>query len=485
MSLHEDELNKQCNYMFINNVKMEEKGAVSNKISDRKTWSRKYTCITEQTSEPSEISMFKLNGELSNHENVHTDSKYYCKSCDKEFSLKVTFDLHMIDHSDGFSDSYFCDLCGQNCYDLKSVSEHIKRHIHINNEKIHVGQEEKRIFECLYCLKILSNEKQLKAHVRRLHFHSQLHHCVCCDMKFENKLDLMLHKLVHEKERKYKCGVCFRRFKRRGSLNIHYRIHTGDKAGTCTFCNKDFTQTGGLNMHMRIHTVTERNFVCLICSACFSYKSSLDTHMKTHSNRKQHFCPICQKGFSRPTCVKQHLRVHSNDKNFSCDICFRKFRYKSQLTSHRYIHTGDRPLQTCHICGKQMRGRSLQTHLERIHTVTVKLPCDLCKRVFQSQSALDKHKPIHDNKCSVCSGYFRKKKDLTQHMKRHDPANRYKCSLCSRQFVEMRSLEAHMNIHVGMKPFSCKLCNKDFVARSYLRRHEIQKHKLRVAGVAT
>ena len=74
--------------------------------------------------------------------------------------------------------------------------------------------------------------------------------------------------------------------------------------------------------------------------------------------------------------------------------------------------------------------------------------CDVCEKVFQSQSHLATHMRIHTNEkpyeCDVCDKAFRTSGGLTQHKRIHTKEKPYECHVCDKAFRQLGTLQKHM-----------------------------------------
>ena len=78
--------------------------------------------------------------------------------------------------------------------------------------------------------------------------------------------------------------------------------------------------------------------------------------------------------------------------------------------------------------------------------------CDVCEKVFQSQSHLATHMRIHTNE------------------------KPYECDVCEKRFRRSDTLKSHMRIHTNEKPYECDVCDKAFRESGQLKRHKRTQH---------
>ena len=125
-----------------------------------------------------------------------------CEYCDRQFTCKSWFTVHMRSHS------------------------------------------RERPFKCDQCLKAFGAKKSLKTHVRRVHEGEKRFKCDMCPKSFFLKNDFERHKLLHTGEKPLKCEFCAMGFISRSNLIIHLRCHTGEKPYSCDICGKAFISSG-------------------------------------------------------------------------------------------------------------------------------------------------------------------------------------------------------------------------------------------------
>jgi hypothetical protein len=86
-----------------------------------------------------------------------------------------------------------------------------------------------------------------------------------------------------------------------------------------------------------------------------------------------HVCHECGKQLSRSTTLKQHMTIHTGERLFTCGTCKRSFARKWDLTKHEEIHGGYHRFRCCFVedtstwgCGQAFRKKSdLTRHLRR------------------------------------------------------------------------------------------------------------------------
>lgn len=103
----------------------------------------------------------------------------------------------------------------------------------------------------------------------------------------------------------------------------------------CSICNKGYHSSSNLKKHEETkHFYVETND-----------ENEIEHPKKTQQNFKNKQlgieCKMCNKFFKRQG-YGTHMRIHIKEKKqFLCDICKKSFQKNSHLERHRRIHTGE------------------------------------------------------------------------------------------------------------------------------------------------
>ncbi|XP_049434503.1 zinc finger protein 664-like isoform X25 [Epinephelus fuscoguttatus] len=148
------------------------------------------------------------------------------------------------------------------------------------------------------------------------------------------------------------------------------------------------------------------------------------------------------------------INLNTGKKPLKCDICGKVFEYKSKLQRHLNSHTGEKQF-SCKTCGKGVSDTSaLSAHI-RTHTGEKPFLCKTCGKRFNDASVLKSHIRIHTGEkphtCKICGRGFRRNGDLLVHMRTHSGEKPYTCKTCGKHFRSSNNLTGHMRTHTGVK----------------------------------
>ena len=156
--------------------------------------------------------------------------------------------------------------------------------------------------------------------------------------------------------------------------------------------------------------------------------------------------------------------------------CFNHFYQLVQLILNLRIFLTRKPFFICF----QLRLNPTVKRLNSRASVNLKvtsLPCPFCKLVFSKKAQLHEHlSEIHAIKsqivCQVCQKVFKTNSGLELHMAIHNGKARYSCTVCGHPCSSTTQLEGHMNKHRGIKPHKCPICPAAFSYSHGLSSHQ-------------
>ena len=194
-----------------------------------------------------------------------------------------------------------------------------------------------------------------------------------------------------------------------------------------------------LKFHRKFDRIEEKKafFQKLLCSVCgrkFKTVSALLNHSKFHKTERAKLllktpsesrqCNVCLKVFNSASTQKIHQRSHV-DLPFACSVCSKRFPSFSGLRVHSRIQHSEYMSHVCVNCGETFQlHHVLLEHIKKKHFIErQKFACQYCDKVFEQESALQKHSVIHIKNvlyiCTQCNKPFQNKQNLMTHMSIH------------------------------------------------------------------
>ena len=243
----------------------------------------------------------------------------------------------------------------------------------------------KRTEHCLFCMVKVSDSGALYDHIKK--YHSK-----------KKGADDILNRLSQEKL--IPCDDCGRHLKSYRVLQQHRKqMHCNIGSTQCPHCDKTLKSHYYLRNHIwRLHSNPTRRFLCHLCPASFKVQGYLSEHLKHVHTSNIYKCNQCNQTFTSDKYLRNHkLRVHKGQQH-QCPDCERSFSV----------------------------GANLRRHIQLVHTKSNEHhECSECKKTFSLKSNLKEHvNSVHLKKftfvCKHCNEGFRRKKELTTHLKMHE-----------------------------------------------------------------
>lgn len=449
--------------------------------------------------------------------------RFECPRCDYAGLSLYALRNHFVVHTD--ETPYYCSLCGTSARSRETVRRHIALHHESAADGV-VKMKEGSIFElkrpwesmgffdvenCNSLPRDYSGAKPACVSVSG----EVLYQCPGCPKKLPRG-KLLIHSVVHTKERPYSCQYCNTDFAQKGNVLQHIRnMHPGkDVEAGCLlkedtlfakqfkgiFEKKEVTAAETVQGAIDAGTVAQRyidifltrssrKLTCTQCAMKCDTSDDMKEHMKVHRFRATHpfVCEECGNSFMTEFQMESHKYVHREDRPFSCDVCGFKFKTEQYLKKHK-----NRAKCTIRIVPKVNPIRIVATApgtkmAGRLRVVTKREPltfhsCQRCDKQFRTQRGLKRHMTNHaamdDTELSEGEVVeereeqkptMKKIKKLNTHVKWEES---HKCPECPRRFGSSNALTKHHEwAHSKVLQVRCKRCKKGFSNLLLLSRH--------------
>jgi len=315
--------------------------------------------------------------------------------------------------------------------------------------------------------------------------------CHNCDIKFIDCQDFNAHSrnkhgivnpiLENVKQGHGKpgqCPICGKVYGSRSMLQHHIVLHTNKEAYQCDICHKNLQSPHSLKYHKKIHSGSSHpsflyknhhDSICELCGRVFPFKGDLKKHMKkSHKDRD----PTSDEKFSCSKCSKTFDSLAGRNNHYSkCQEERMELNEHNGLKNHKF---NKRIFVKKKICGTARYYNYRYKYHKRPPTVK----CQICPRMFHSQSQLkdhlNTHKGIKPYKCIYCYKCFASKNQQVNHQKIHGE-KKFSCDICSRKFIRKANMLIHYRTHTGERPFPCKVCGFRFRQQGDMNKH-LQRH---------
>ena len=249
----------------------------------------------------------------------------------------------------------------------------------------------------------------------------------------------------------------------------------------------------------------EKKEQCKVCGKKFCDYTGLFDHVRKRHQKIEDFqkyldelkelkvvqCELCGQNFADRTLLHAHEdREHRQNAIVECYRCNKCFRNIVNLRNHvRSVHVlkGDKS-KLCHLCPAKFKWAvTLKQHIDEIHEGNKHAKCQLCGKMFYSNSQLRRHERchgLHKSKfviCQQCGKQFLFAHNLKRHVETMHGARQevFHCSYCGKGFRSKNSMVTHVQlVHFNLYSFSCKECQSTFPRSKFLIDHMSSVHNI-------
>ncbi|RZC32448.1 zinc finger protein 271-like [Asbolus verrucosus] len=394
---------------------------------------------------------------------------YTCEVCGKQFFGKSRFDHHMELHA-GIK-KYSCDLCAKKFLTMT----YLKVHRDLNHHKELYGFE--MTYVCQECGRKFTFERSLRRHLSTIHKIGE--------------------------DRTVSCPVCFKKISNNYNLKVHMRMHTGEKTNVCESCGKGYHTYKSYKKHVLTHhpgkVPVPKTEPKSLPKILVKLEDSNDVELRLKATRVLRTRTILKEDsdedYKPPT---EHRSRTRKGKTWTCRKCLAEYTTRRALTEHRKTHKSDEQEQqtykydsnlevyVCNTCSAEFQDKEeAQAHITKNHIETYS--CDDCEKRFSNPYNFSCHMQQHDEKqmysCPLCSYITPRRTCILTHINRmHYHKFYYYCKTCGKGFNDSLRFKEHDNEHLGVKPFVCVVCTKSFVYSRYLFLHQLRYHTVGIEG---
>jgi len=334
-----------------------------------------------------------------------------------------------------------CDHCRLKFAEKVSLDEHVT-----DAHDIFLGK--KKVYTCKFCEDEFKDKEKYKEHKNVKHKYD----CSKCELKFTSSSKLEEHSLEEHKQKKSKnlkkltcnfCGlVCDKKFDMPSCKDYYLKHVATPHKFSCKRCDFRFTVKGKLDKHMiEVHTGESSGFECKLCGYYFSHKKLFDDHeTKTHRYKcRDHNCPnkFISEDQLEKHCMKKHQDLVAQpvrkERDYNCNLCGRVFKSDSRLESHLTI----KHEFGCKYCPRRYTvDVALSEHIKTVHKIE--------DRRERERKGVKAEPPKRSKNAFVCSKCRQEKRTIQEYRQHIQMSHSYTCNYCHLKFTMKSYLDVHM-----------------------------------------
>ena len=386
-----------------------------------------------------------------------------CKLCDKSFTERRSFNVHMLTHR---SKRHFLDRTtstGHNCENIFEAEETLNNHLHIQSST-EVNAD---------VTPVISDQHDIDSTGTALE--RKTYQCKKCKETFELKPEYTKHLRRHGFI--YDCSQCGEVLTQNGQLTFNLAVKTWERSYHCEHCGKTFALKGKLNVQANNLL---KSYLYDQSGKTSSEKNSSGSHLSTQTeNTIQEQERIDSRVEIDNICseIQAHGKSESTEESYLCDKCNKVFLTNDNLTDHLFAHK-DIPYR----CGQCCKAFTLETEYTKHLSSHGPFHCSLCSKTFENTDELTLHfrahegkKPLYCDKCNKIT--FTEKRNLTI-SEILSGVKRFQCDQCHKSFMRNDHLRNRLRASSRENPFQCDQCDKKYTAKSSLMTHHGRHHSV-------
>uniref|UniRef100_A0A8D8U5K9 Zinc finger and SCAN domain-containing protein 10 n=1 Tax=Cacopsylla melanoneura TaxID=428564 RepID=A0A8D8U5K9_9HEMI len=217
----------------------------------------------------------------------YPNNKIQC--CNREYINYAKYRKHIASHSK----TWPCKVCSMKCESMVLLQDHVT--------ECHT--------QCKECGYVAKNYQDHTKHTQQAHGQDVV--CVVCNLMFNTRKELMIHK-----------------------RQFHWEEVAGengkqDLPEPVLCCGRTFIKKENLKRHTAKHQDT----ICKTCGDMLKSKLALLSHNATH-HRQGVECGFCHKTFTNADSLKYHMLRHTQGRQFNC-ACGLSFYTEADMHKHQ------------------------------------------------------------------------------------------------------------------------------------------------------
>lgn len=435
--------------------------------------------------------------------------EYKCAKCDRLYSSKKSLDRHTLTHTEK---KFKCDDCDKEFFCLEKLLKHVN---------LHKTKEKSKPVSCRICNKSFRKTDTM---VRHLNVHKKANpkevFCILKEIRDKRRSENILepsdesHNIVTGKnagtatddgKSRSKYDGTTRELRKRNvraehrdsdllnsdSSNDRFEPSSDASYYHCEHCGKRYSSERALQRHVLAHD--ERKYVCNVCNMKFFRQDRLKSHQDRYGHDESKVCSEPQKPPDDKSAIKlinswirEELDSDNEGKGFPCKLCGKSYDTKKSLLKHQVNAHETKRSAYCANCGEVCRCASGNDRAEKVGSPSQKskpYTCEECNKSFEKEIKLQRHLRIHERAkeqqdanfkrflCHICSKTFRQNTGLMFHMRTHTGYKPHVCKYCGRGFTSNSNCINHERTHTGDRPFVCQYCSAAFAKSCTLKAH--------------
>ena len=217
----------------------------------------------------------------------------------------------------------------------------------------------------------------------------------------------------------------------------------------CYVCETVCESKAKLNSHVQLHTVVE-------CEDCHKFigKGTITGHIRKCKDlpRKVHSCDQCNYETVWPKCLQEHKKRVHEEGGYPCNICRKVFDSQDTLLRHKEVHSGGD--FSCPDCDKTFKHLKTKDRHHRLHHNMIR--SDFGFMILeQGQVTTTAKKSGFDCTAEGCDKHFRNRRDLDRHIARYHVVKvssssrrkTYECDSCPHVCYDSSNFRRHLQSH--------------------------------------